>query len=228
VTEQPPTRPDGAEHGPRAGPASDEPVAVAPAPTRGPDWRRVTIGFALVVAGVVWLLDVSDVVDLRWRVVLPAALVGVGVTLVAFPRRRSVGPLVASGVVLTVVVVASSLLPAPIGAGVGDRSERPATLDDLRSSYALGIGALTVDLRALSFESDTEVEVSVGIGELVVLVPAGVSFEIVARVGVGEVLVLDRSRSGLGVRLEERVGGPGAPTLSLELSAGIGKIEVAR
>jgi hypothetical protein len=195
----------------------------APLPT-----GRLVLGGILVLVGVLWLLDVAGVTELRWRVILPAALTIVGLALLATARRGGHGGLIAAGIVLSALVLASSAVPgfSPI-AGVGDRTERPSALAPTETSYDLAMGSLTVDLSDVEDPPDgAEVDVSVGMGELIVVLPTDVGADVRARAGMGEVNIVGASQGGVGVSVTEEV--PGDPVLVLNLSVGMGKVEVRR
>lgn len=237
----PPPRPDdtaradttSADATPSGPPSADAPAPGAPAPPR-PAARRASHlvgGLILLTAGVLWLLDVTDVVDLRWRAILPAGLVVVGLAVLVLSLWDRAGELIAVGVVLTVLVVASALLPDQLSARVGEQSQRPVAAADLRDQYSHGIGQLTIDLRDLAVSdlpADTTVAASIGVGELQVRVPTdNLTVVVVGSVGVGEVSAFGRTSSGFAVDLDESSPADG-PVLRLELSAGIGRIEVTR
>lgn len=222
-------------------PPTDEPVTSEPPITHSPRVepnRRSNVpqaaasvvgGFLLLVVGVLWLLDATDTIELRWRILLPIALIVVGVTCAAVSIRQRVGGLVTVGVVLAVLVVASALLPDQLGFRVGDQIARPAAVADIRDEYSHGIGQLTIDLRDLDVDTDTTVMAGVGIGELLVWVPDELSVVVVASAGIGEVSALGRSSSGVGARLDESFPiADGGPVIRLELSVGIGEVVVRR
>lgn len=194
---------------------------------------RLVAGLLLVLFGVGWLLEVLDVIDFPWDLLLPTALVLVGVALVVASRSGTrPGGLIAVGVVLTGVMVIGSAIDFPLGGGVGEREERPATAAELREEYQLGIGLLTVDLTNLStaeLETDVRTRVRVGIGQLVVIVPEGLAVLVEARATIGNVRVFEDGEGGFGV---ERKAGPGldgrGPVLELVLSVGLGEVEVRR
>ncbi|MEX2405935.1 MAG: LiaF domain-containing protein [Actinomycetota bacterium] len=194
---------------------------------------RLVAGLLLVLFGAGWLLEVLDVIDFPWDVLLPIALVLVGVALVVVSRSGArPGGLIAVGVVLTGVMVIGSAIDFPLGGGVGEREERPATIAALREEYRLGIGQLTVDLTNLStaeLDGDARTRVRVGIGQLVVIVPEGLAVLVEARATVGNVRVFEDEEGGFGV---EREAGPGldgrGPVLELVLSVGLGEVEVRR
>lgn len=194
---------------------------------------RLVAGLLLVMFGVGWLLEVLDVIDFPWDVLLPVALVLVGVALVVTSRSGArPGGLMAVGVVLTGLMVVGSAIDFPLGGGVGEREERPAAASELREEYRLGIGQLTVDLTDLStpeLDADARTRVRVGIGQLVVIVPEGLAVQVEARATVGNVRVFEDEEGGFGV---EREAGPGldgrGAVLELVLSVGLGEVEVRR
>ena len=220
-------------------PGEDVPDVAAPPPegSTGPppgeaDGERLPLdrlltGLALVLVGGLWLVDAAELAEVRWQAVLPALLALVGVALLATARRESHGGLIAAGIVLGVLVLATADPMAAVVAGVGERAEQPVDAATAEEGYELGVGSLEVDLRGFEdLEDGLTVPVSVGIGEVVVVLPEGVGAEVEASVGIGETVVLGRSQGGLGVSATETV--EGEPVLVLEASAGIGRVEVQR
>lgn len=198
----------------------------------GPAGGRLSVGLlltglVLIAIGGLWLVDAAELAPVRWQAVLPAALLAVGVALLATARRTDHGGLIAAGIVLGVLVLATADPLAALVQGVGERTEQPADTATLAERYELGVGSLEVDLRDVDgLEDGLTVPASVGVGEVVVILPAEVGAEVDAGVGIGEVVVLGRSRGGLGVSASETVDGE--PVLNLEVSAGIGRVEVRR
>ena len=194
---------------------------------------RLVAGLLLVLFGVGWLLEVLDVIDFPWDVLFPIALILVGVAIVVASRSGArPGGLIAVGIVLTGVMVLGSAIDFPLGGGVGERLERPATVSELRDEYVLGIGQLTVDLTDLSageLGADARTRVRVGVGQLVVVVPEELPVLVFARATVGNVRVFEDEEGGFGA---EREAGPGldgrGPVLELVLSVGLGEVEVRR
>lgn len=194
---------------------------------------RLVAGLLLVLFGVGWLLEVLDVIDFPWDVLLPIALILVGVAIVVASRSGArPGGLIAVGIVLTGVMVIGSAIDFPLGGGVGERLERPATVSELRDEYVLGIGQLTVDLTDLSagaLGADARTRVRVGVGQLVVIVPEELPVLVFARATVGNVRVFEDEEGGFGA---EREAGPGldgrGSVLELVLSVGLGEVEVRR
>jgi hypothetical protein len=180
-----------------------------------------------------WLLDAVDVINVSAGVVLPAALILVGLVLVvaSFTGRRH-GLLIVVGIVLTVILAFASSFDIRLQGGVGQRVERPASLG-AAATYRLSVGQLTIDLRQTSLSAGATVTASVGIGQLVVQVPAEATIQIHGHAGAGDVRILGQEESGLDVdhRLTYSPVGLGRgslPTLSLELRVGLGQVQVTQ
>jgi uncharacterized membrane protein YdfJ with MMPL/SSD domain len=181
-----------------------------------------------------WLprLDVSESqapAPERSTPVVPSAT-----TVAAAPRRRrrrSLFVLVPVGLVLLATLVAAIKSPASLSAGIGDKAERPRDTAQLERSYEFGIGDFTLDLRDVELPpGTTKVDVGLGIGDLLVRVPAAAALEIDAHAGAGVVEVLGTSNDGTGA--DQRLVVPGstsrAPTLELDAEVGFGHLSVRR
>jgi hypothetical protein len=191
----------------------------------------VLVGALLVLVGIGWLLDAAGI-TVPWRAILPASLIAVGLACVAGAFRGRQHALMVVGVVLVVVLsVAATVdwnLDVPLTGGVGDRTEQPRVPGDL-TDYGLAVGNLLVDLRQLQVPpGTTDVEARVGVGELVVRAPAGVSVEVSARSGLGEVQVFGEQESGFGSRVDGSFDTAGPGTLRLDLRVGLGQVQVDR
>jgi hypothetical protein len=189
------------------------------------------VGALLVLTGIGWLLDAAGV-EVPWRAVLPAALIAVGLACVAGAFRGRQHALMVVGVVLAVVLSLAAAadwdLEIPLGGGVGDRTERPTTPADL-TGYELGVGNLVVDLRQLQVPpGTTRVQARVGVGELAVEVPQGVSVAVVARSGLGQVQALGQEEGGLASRIDTVSEAGGDRRLELDLRVGLGQVRVER
>jgi hypothetical protein len=192
---------------------------------------RLLFGVLLVLLGVGWLLDSLGGIQIDWDLILPIGLITVGVALVAAARRgEGRGGLVALGIVLTLLLTVGTVVSVPLGAGVGDRTERPLELRD--RSYELSVGKLTVDLRRAAVSGDAstiEVAAHVGIGQLVVIVPQDIPcVSTHARAGLGELNVFGDTQGGIGPDYRTEAVCLAAPLLQLDLSVGLGQVEVRR
>ncbi len=86
-------------------------------------WSRFTIGILIMVVGVALLLASLDV-TVPWQLVLPGAVITVGVILLVAPSSSFRGGLIALGTVLTVVLAVSLTIDLPVGAGGVRSTER--------------------------------------------------------------------------------------------------------
>jgi hypothetical protein len=184
----------------------------------------------LVGLGVGWLLDVLDVGDFPWEIVLPSALIAVGLALLVASRSPTGhGGLMTAGVALTVVLVIGSAIDFPIGGGIGDREHRPASGSEVQGDYRLGIGQMTLDLSNVPTTAGMSVDrvrARLGIGKLVVIVPDTLPVRVEARAGIGNVTVFGLESSGLDVERTASSGADAAAPLELVLSVGLGQVEV--
>jgi len=204
-----------------------EPETPAPDPRSGASLAGIALGALLIVAGGAWLLDTLDVVEISFDVLLPAALVVVGVILIASARRHRQGGLIALGVVLTVLSAAASA--GDVGGGVGQRRIEVTGSEPLRDQK-LGVGQLVLDLSGIAPTGPVEVSAEVGIGELRVELPEDLPVRVHAESGIGQVEVLGEQDGGFGSELDHADDGfdLAATSLDIELSIGIGEVTVVR
>lgn len=219
-------RPDGPDgpDGPHRDPARPGPP---PQRDRGPRGTRpVGWGLALIGAGVLWILSLAGV-DIRWDLIVPIALIGIGLLLAIGARWGTGGGLLGLGIVLTIVAIVTAALP--VSASAGDRDLTITEIAELEPSYSLGVGNLTLDLRDVELPpGTTELAARVTLGELVIQVPDRVAVTGQASATIGEVVGFDRTSGGVGSSIRLAGDGPDGPILDLDLRAGIGRIEVTR
>ncbi|MDX1448246.1 MAG: LiaF-related protein, partial [Acidimicrobiia bacterium] len=93
--------------------------------------------------------------------------------------------------------------------------------------YELAIGELVIDLRSVDFSGEwVELDASVGIGSLRVLVPEDVEVELTAQVGIGDVQAFGSSRSGFAREIDTFRAGE-AGRLVLDAETFIGEVRVS-
>jgi hypothetical protein len=108
----------------------------------------------------------------------------------------------------------------------------PSTLAELPTSQDFGSGTVRYDLTRLDFRGvDRPLKLSIGAGEIVVVVPRDVDVTATASMGIGQVDLFDQGRGGLSSDLtvtDLGADGAGGGTLDLALDAGVGHLEVRR
>ena len=146
-------------------------------------------------------------------------------------RRLVKRTMITFGTLLALLLVGAAVVAATfnvhLGNGIGERSYVVAGTQDLRSSYKLGIGELTLDLRDVRFTSrETHVKARVDIGDLRVIVPQDVALEVRGDAQLGEVHILGKADDGRHARTS--VVETGKHVLVLDTHVGIGQVRVTR
>jgi phage shock protein PspC (stress-responsive transcriptional regulator) len=194
------------------------------------------IGLGLIGVAVACLLSRATLWprgDAAWILVLLAGVV------ILWTQRRAGGarPRVLRGLAIAAVVVVVLALAAAaavatafhvdVGNGIGTRTYVPAAAADVHRDYKLGIGRLRLDLSGVRLpRGETDVDARVGIGELVVTVPANAAVRVKGDAQVGAVDVFDRHADGHDAGLT--VGATGHRVLVLHVRAGLGQVTVKR
>ncbi len=229
----PPPTADSSPALPAAGETSNEPCQHAfnvepwsARPRRGS--FGITFGILVVAGGVLGLLATAGV-HIPWAVGLAvgALAIGFGIVSGAILGRR-VGGLAFLGLLLAAAAVAASTAHLHLGGGVGDRTYTPVA--SVRPDYRLGIGDLDLDLSNVVLSaSRTQIHARVGIGNLHVTVPKGISVRIVGHAGIGDVTLLGHDTNGGSAGKTVSVpGGVADPKLLLYANVDIGRVLVTR
>ncbi len=135
------------------------------------------------------------------------------------------------GTLVALLLVGAAIVAATfnvhLGNGVGDRTYVVAGTQDLRSSYKLGVGDMTVDLRDVRLTSpETHVKARVDIGNLRVIVPSNVALRVRGDAQLGQVRILGRSADGRNATAS--VVQSGKHVLVLDTHVGVGQVRVVR
>ncbi len=234
----PPTPPT-----PPEAPAGGEPAwTPPPAPdrTRSP-LGRATIGLMLVTVGLLWSLRLAGLLAVSAGQLLATALLIIGLGLLVGAVMGRARGLIWFGVVLLPLVLISQVaegttilgVPAMIvdGDSAGEVHLAPTSVEDISETYELGAGSLWLDLTEVPFDGETvTIEMSVGFGEVRVIVPDDVEVVATGSAGIGEVQMFERRATGLGVGELDVEADPDDPRgrVELELRAGIGEVDLSR
>jgi phage shock protein PspC (stress-responsive transcriptional regulator) len=196
-------------------------------------WRsgagRAALGATFLVIAAALVLASTDAVG--WDVAAGTAVLGLGVVLIAAAFAGGARWLIIPGLLLAGIVGFLKAADVHLKGGWGDRDIAVASAADLHDRYDLSAGQLRLDMRDLQLTPGEErtVHARVGMGDLVIRVPQGVTVEADARSGAGQVELFGRQSDGLDVtRTTARDIGTGDGTLHLDADVGLGRVVVVR
>jgi hypothetical protein len=237
---------------PAPDPVASAAVEEAPAPvaiTSPPSLVTPTVlSLLAIAAGVCWALAAAGLIHPTVVGLAAGGLVLVGLGLLSSLWFGRAPWLTVLGVGLTgVLVVASAVEPwvekarafqssslAPLKLDqlkgtMGERHFDPASLAELRPLYTLGVGELTVDLSDLDFTGTTrDLELQVGMGELLLIAPHDVNVEVHGQAGIGEATAFGIHSEGMGAAVDTTDPALNAGTLRVKFSVGLGEGTVRR
>jgi phage shock protein PspC (stress-responsive transcriptional regulator) len=188
----------------------------------------ITFGILVAAGGILGLLAAAGV-HIPWAVALAVGAVAIGLAIVAGAVfRQRVGGLAFLGLLLAAAAVIASTVHLHLGGGVGTRTYTPVAT--AQPNYRVGVGDLDLDLSNLSLSAaQTQINARVGIGNLHVTVPRGVSVRIIGHAGVGDVTLLGHDTNGHSV--DQTVSVPGGvtnPKLVVDARVDVGRVLVTR
>jgi phage shock protein PspC (stress-responsive transcriptional regulator) len=164
---------------------------------------------------------------------------GVAVAIIAIVAGVAVlaagllgGPLwtMLPAVVLIVPLAVVSAADIDLHGGVGERTDRPATVSQIKPEYRVGVGKMTLDLRRIDLPAgDTDVKLVVGVGEAVVRVPENACVSTDAQIGAGQADVIDGDgQSGLDVDVKNGAKTASRPVVHVNADIGVGHLRIDR
>ena len=168
------------------------PLTVAPPESPAPPRRtqRVTwivLSIVALIGAVAIAASAGDLWNVSATRTLGLAVVVIGVGVVAgVVRGGGARGLIPLGILATIALFPVSALDGVIGDGIGSESFRPQDLATLETSYRHGIGELVVDLSRVDLDGTRQtIDIDLGIGELIVIVPndVGGTAELSAKAG---------------------------------------------
>ncbi|ETK33247.1 PspC domain-containing protein [Microbispora sp. ATCC PTA-5024] len=217
------------------------PVFTPAPPPKPPKVRRprsfvgsLTFVLALIVGGIMVTLQRTGATSVGLPVIGGAVLVTIGVGLLVATWFGRGAALVAAGAIVSLVLIGGSTvngIPKKIGSFVW----HPVSTAQAGKDFSLGMGEGRLDLSDVVLTPGTRVtfNASVSIGQLTVIVPASARVEVHGYTRLGEVKIDHKVEDGTDVRFDrvmepETTGTADAPTIELNVKAGIGDVEVRR
>ena len=188
---------------------------------------RLTFGAVLLVLGAMALSDAFGWIDPSFADYVAATIGTIGVGLLAgVVWGRSIA-LIVVGLLLLPLLFFSRFVPLNLSGEVGEVRYAPSTISQVQPEYRLAAGELRLDLSELDLAGATlDVLVEMGAGEVIIDLPPDAGLDIDASVGIGELRLLARHDTGIGI--VSRVTEAGDGKLILEINLGAGSVEVRR
>jgi phage shock protein PspC (stress-responsive transcriptional regulator) len=181
----------------------------------------ILVASVVVFAGAVWASAAGGGVAVAILVIAIGALLAVA----AFRggARWLIVPALAIAAGLGVVAAAD----IDLDGGYGERVYAPSSLAEVRDGYDLGAGRLEIDLRGVDFPAgDRELDVELGFGEAVLVVPRDVCVVADADVGAGYLRMLDWDDGGFNVGWNEGAASSRDARLVVDAHVGMGALQV--
>lgn len=158
--------------------------------TRQSDRRtnHQVLGAVLLAVGGNWLLAELDLFPFGWPGLLAVGLMTLGLALIGTAKAGRTKPMVAIGVLMTVLLAMSSGVNGAVGPGFGDVHYAPTSAAQLQDLYQRKLGDLTLDLRSIELDSGLHrTTASVGLGDIDVMVSGDVAVRVVAENALGDI-----------------------------------------
>ncbi|MFD3614818.1 PspC domain-containing protein, partial [Streptomyces sp. NPDC058676] len=214
---------------------------IPPPKPRGPRWIGGWVFlFALLAGGLGARLTWDDhTLGTSLQTGLACALIvlGVGMAVSSFLGRTGAGS-VFLAIVTAGLLAGAAALPGDIDTHWERTSWRPAAAAQVQEQYDLGTGVGTLDLSRLDLAKGQTVatQADVGMGRLLIIVPADVTLKLSIDVGVGDIQLPGDDEQDVDVApgkhkevtLPPADGVKATGTLDLDLRVGVGQAEVSR
>ena len=189
---------------------------------------RMTVALVLIAAGALAAAEAGGWLSPEPVHYLAAILAMIALGLLVGSVVGRARWLIIVGVLLIPLALVASVLPDLDFSGeVGER-HLVLSAGDIDSQYRLAAGSLTIDFREVGLgpQQDVSVDISVGAGQLIVIVPADAGLLVEASVGIGSLDLLGRERAGIG--LSDVVNESGKGTFIIDARTGFGTVSIVR
>jgi hypothetical protein len=185
------------------------------------------------------VLAVTDVAGASYPVAaylaVPLGVIGLGLLVGAWLGRARwlIFPGLALTVALVIVSSAESWNARHFARQQDNVTWQPASVAELNGNYRLDVGTGTLDLSKIDFrDQSVPVDIRANLGDVIVILPAGVDVDVSARVGGGSADVLGQHWDGVGNDSRQihdnGADGPGGGQLRLTATVDFGQLEVHR
>jgi hypothetical protein len=212
-------------------PMPPPPPVVPPPPKERSVLGLLTFSATLLVAGLMLGWNVVGGRDFTAVAILASSLavVGIGLVVGAFVGRAY--GLIWLGILLSIATSLTAVVNANIDGGVGDRTWVVNDAADANRDFRLGIGEADLDMTGLPADENVSVDVKVGVGDLLILVPEDARVVVDAEATAGQLRILDEDLvdgTDLRKRVVDAPDGSAGPNIRIDAEMGLGEVEVRR
>jgi len=190
--------------------------------------RRALLGIGLLIVCAALAVASFLAAGLGGGVAVASLVIASGAALVGAAFVGGARWLILPALAIALPLAFVSAADVDLDGGFGERTERPATIAEIKPAYRIGAGELVVDLRGVHLPAgDRRMKLGIGAGHVLVLVPRDVCVATRARLGMGGVQVFDRDGGGIDVDYNDsRRATARTPRLVLDGDVGVGFLEV--
>lgn len=190
--------------------------------------RRAALGAALLLGCFALAVGSFFAGGFGGGVVVAALVIAAGAALIASAFVGGARWLVLPAIAIALPLAFVSATGVDLDGGFGERHVRPGTLAEIEHGYRLGAGELVIDLRDVKLPAgDHHMDIGIGAGHALVLVPEDVCVASTARVGIGGVVVFERDGGGIDMQWSDQRRAPaGTARLVIDGDIGLGLLDV--
>jgi phage shock protein PspC (stress-responsive transcriptional regulator) len=190
--------------------------------------RRMTIGLAFLVVGVLIAIDRTDSYAIEPHVFFASALLVMSLGIIVSAWRGRAGALVVLALLLTPMTIGSTAANDAIDDGTGQERWEPSSAAAMLTSYTHGAGDAVLDLSnvRLSTGEVRDVEVNLGMGRLRILIPEGTGYDIDANVTLGDIEYFGAEVDDEDRDESRHTSATGTGTLRIDAKVGMGQLDV--
>ena len=191
---------------------------------------RLVLGASALAVGFAVLFDNIGFIDVTAKGIVGVLLAIVGTGLVVGAWLGRARWLIFPGLGLALILITVAYVPFNEGGGFGEVDWSPSTLRRVQPTYEHSAGQAVLDLTEVNFGSRARsVDVRLGFGELLVLVPEDINVVVDAEIQGGQMMIFGQVDDGWDI--EETVESAGAKNsgpLRLHTQVTFGELTVQR
>ena len=184
----------------------------------------VMLLLAVLFVGAFWTAGIGG------DVVVAGLVIAAGMAVLAAAFAKPARWLILPALAIAIPAAFVSAAGIDLDGGIGERTYRPVSATQIDDHYEVGAGRLELDLRQADLPAgDRTIDIDVGIGEAVVVVPDDVCVATEARIGMGATSVFDRTNGGIDVDWrEDAVPHSGNSRLLVDAHIGLGHLDIRK